>query len=177
MTNRSGDRPHPFLRGVALGLTVLLMGCSSPATELPPEAEQLTASNLPPGAQLLPISARARMGNAVIQLEVAQTPAEKATGLMFRPALPASRGMLFLFEPARPVQFWMRNVPVPLDMVFLREGEVKTIAAEVPPCTTPSCPTYGPTALIDQVIELRAGRAAELGLEVGDRVIVEAISP
>lgn len=180
MTNQSGDRPRLFLRSAALGLTMLLMGCSSPATELPPDtdsAEEIVESTLPAGAQLLPVSAQARIGQATIRLEVARTSGEQATGLMFRPALPANRGMLFPFEPARPVQFWMRNVPVPLDMVFVYNGEVKAIAAEVPPCTTPTCPTYGPTVPVNQVIELRAGRAAELGLKVGDRVIVETISP
>ncbi len=173
MANRSGDRPHPLIRSAALGFTLLLMGCSSPATEPPPEPDPLAFSVIPPGAQILPISAQARFGETVIRLEVARTPAEKATGLMFRQALPDDRGMLFPFEPARPVQFWMRNVPVPLDMVFLRAGEVKAIAAEVPPCTTPTCPTYGPATPVNQVIELRAGRAAELGLAVGDRVVIE----
>jgi len=48
--------------------------------------------------------------------------------------------------------------------------EVKAIAASVPPCTTSPCPTYGPETLVNQVIELRGGRAAELGLKVGDQV-------
>jgi uncharacterized membrane protein (UPF0127 family) len=124
-------------------------------------------------AQVLPITATAQMGDQVIQLEVARTRSQQALGLMFRPPLPDNRGMLFPFEPPRPVQFWMRDVPVPLDMVFLREGEIQAIAAEVPPCTTRTCPVYGPATEVDQVIELRSGRAAELGLAVGDRVIIE----
>jgi hypothetical protein len=67
----------------------------------------------------------------------------------------------------------MKNTKIPLDMVFLRNGEVKAIAANVPPCTAEPCPSYGPQIPIDQVIELRGGRAAELGLKVGARVSVE----
>jgi len=67
----------------------------------------------------------------------------------------------------------MKNTKIPLDMVFLKDGEVKAIEANVPPCTTDPCPSYGPQTSIDQVIELRGGRAAELGLRVGDRVSVK----
>jgi hypothetical protein len=122
---------------------------------------------------MLPISALAEMAGQKISLEVARTPEEQAMGLMYRTSLAPDRGMLFAFNPPRPVSFWMKNVSIPLDMVFLRNGEVKAIAANVPPCTTTPCPSYGPEIAIDQVIELRGGRAAELGLKVGDRVSVK----
>jgi hypothetical protein len=94
-------------------------------------------------------------------------------GLMYRTTLADDRGMLFPFEPPQPVSFWMKNVRIPLDMIFLRDGEVKAIAASVPPCTAEPCPTYGPPTAVNQVIELRGGRAAELGLKVGDRVKIK----
>ena len=129
--------------------------------------------------QTLPISARAKVGDYAINLEVARTPAEQGIGLMYRPELPDDRGMLFPFDPPRPVRFWMKNVPVSLDMVFLRNGEIQEIAIEVPPCTSDPCPVYGPdrTVEIDRVIELRAGRAAQLGLQVGDRIEIEFLTP
>jgi hypothetical protein len=124
---------------------------------------------------MLPISAQAQMAGQRIMLEVARTPQEQAMGLMYRTSLAPDRGMLFSFDPPQPVSFWMKNTIIPLDMVFIRDGEVKVIAANVPPCTTTPCPTYGPQVevLIDQVIEIRGGRAAELGLKVGDQVIVK----
>jgi hypothetical protein len=125
----------------------------------------------------LPITAQADIAGQMIQLEVARTPQQQAMGLMYRPALPDDRGMLFPFSVARPVQFWMRNVPVALDMVFLLDGEVKAIADSVPPCTTPTCPVYGPNTPVNQVIELRAGRAGELHLQVGDRIEIELLQP
>ncbi|KGF73715.1 hypothetical protein DO97_12935 [Neosynechococcus sphagnicola sy1] len=123
--------------------------------------------------QTLPITAQTQVGNQIIRLEVAQTPEQKSLGLMYRSALAADQGMLFPFEPAQVVNFWMRNVSISLDMVFLYQGQVKAIAANVPPCQQPSCPTYGPSGLVDQVVELRGGRAAELGLQVGDRLPIE----
>jgi hypothetical protein len=124
-------------------------------------------------AQSLPVSAQVKVADRVIQLEVAETPDQQAKGLMYREQLPDDRGMLFPFEPPRTVSFWMKNVRINLDMVFLRQGQVKAIAANVPPCTAEPCPFYGPREAIDQVIELRGGRAAELGIRVGDRLIVQ----
>lgn len=126
---------------------------------------------------MLPISAEATIAGEIVELEVARTPAQQALGLMFRPALPDNRGMLFPFDPPRPVGFWMKNVPVSLDMIFLLEGEVTAIAANVPPCTHEPCPSYGPATPIDLVLELRAGRAAQLGLQVGDRISIRFFDP
>ena len=126
---------------------------------------------------MLPIAAEATIAGEIVELEVARTPTQQALGLMFRPALPDNRGMLFPFDPPRPVGFWMKNVPVSLDMIFLLEGEVKEIAANVPPCTHEPCLTYGPATPIDLVLELRAGRAAQLGLQVGDRISIRFFDP
>lgn len=129
-------------------------------------------------AQTLPITATAAIGEETIQLEVARSPQEQAMGLMYRTSLPDDRGMLFLFEPARPVQFWMRNTLIPLDMVFLLDGEVKAIVESAAPCTSDPCPTYGPVRTrVNQVIELRGGRAQELGLQAGDRIDVQFLEP
>lgn len=191
----------PFTTALELGLGVLLLSCTSVSTtsvspspsatspvDSTPLFQTTQQSPTPPSegaesgqtpeqepGQHLPITAEATIEGQVIQLEVAETQQQQQMGLMHRPPLPDDRGMLFPFEPARPVRFWMKNTPSPLDMVFLHEGEVKAIVVDVPPCEADPCPTYGPTTptLIDQVIELRSGRAAELGLEVGDRVEIK----
>lgn len=120
--------------------------------------------------QILPISVNTNIGDRAIALEVAQTPQEQQIGLMFRTELPEDRGMLFPIEPARNVRFWMKNVFIELDMIFLRGGVVQAIIPNVPPCLTENCPNYGPDVPVDAVMELRGGRAAQLGLKVGDRL-------
>lgn len=120
--------------------------------------------------QKLPIAATVILGNEEIELEVAKTPEQKSLGLMYRSSVAKEQGMLFPFEIPRNVSFWMKNVSIPLDMIFLYRGEIKAIFADVPPCSADPCPTYGPSTVIDQVIELSGGRAAELGIKVGDRV-------
>ena len=154
------------------------MGCSSPTTAqsptTTPEPSTQTPANL---GQNLPISAEATLPrNIKIQLEVARTQQQQQMGLMYRKALPDNQGMLFLFPNAQPVQFWMKNVPVALDMVFLRKGVVQYVQVSAPPCDKEPCSTYGPNVLIDQVIELRSGRATELGLQKGDQVKIDFLT-
>ncbi len=128
--------------------------------------------------QFLPISARAEIAGEEILLEVARTPRQQAPGLMYRDPLPDNHGMLFPMARPRPVSFWMKNVPGPLDMVFIYNGTVQAIEANVPPCAATPCPTYGPgRQLIDHVIELRGGHAAELGLSEGDTVVISPVAP
>jgi uncharacterized protein len=154
-------------------LSVFLMGCSVQTTAKTPTA--VSSPQVPAVAgQTLPISGKAILADGTtIQLEVAQTPEQQEKGLMYRPALPDNQGMLFRFPSAQPVRFWMKNVPVALDMVFLQNGVVKYIEASAPPCASEPCATYGPNVLIDTVIELRSGGAAKLKLQPGDRVKIE----
>ncbi|MGA9379554.1 MAG: DUF192 domain-containing protein [Phormidium sp.] len=176
----------PQLLGLGLGIWLIAYSATSSVNSQnialisqPEPAKspnnQVLAENL---AQMLPISAKAKFASGeVVQLEVTRTPAEQSLGLMYRRNLPDDRGMLFSFSPARSVSFWMKNVVIPLDMIFLREGVVRAIAANVPPCKQDPCPSYSPDATIDQVIELRGGRAAELGIKVGQQVKIQFFSP
>lgn len=150
-------------------LITLLVGCYSPisATVTTPSVQAQKPDNL---GQTLPISAYATIAGRKFELEVARTPQQQATGLMYRTSLANNRGMLFAFESPRPIRFWMKNTRIPLDMIFLRDGTVQAIAASVPPCTTQTCPSYGPNSAVNQVIELQGGLAAKLGLKVGDQV-------
>ena len=141
-----------------------LMGCDSTSTAMP----ETTALG-----QNLPISAQFVVGTHIVGLEVAKTSEQQATGLMYRTTLAGDRGMLFEFNPPQSVQFWMKDVVIPLDMIFVKDGKVKAILAAVPPCNTTPCPTYGPGIPIDSVIELRGGRAKELGLNVGAAVDIK----
>ncbi|MEM9771706.1 MAG: DUF192 domain-containing protein [Cyanobacteria bacterium P01_D01_bin.73] len=125
----------------------------------------------------------------VIHLEIAETPAQQSCGLMFRDRLPDNRGMGFPFDPPDEVSFWMRNVPVALDMVFVAHdpsiGEshsgvvgrsysvLEVITA--PPCAESQCPTYGPDGEVAWVIELAEGRATEMGLQKGDRLDIQRL--
>ena len=164
-----------------IGLCCLLMACTQAAETTPASSASTAAiaaatdeidpaTMLTGPGQVLPITAQATIEGEIFELEVARTPEQQSLGLMHRTALPDNRGMLFPFSPPRRVGFWMKDVPVGLDMVFLFQDQVQGVT-EAPPCTSEPCPTYSPgNRLVDNVIELRSGRAAELGLQPGDRV-------
>lgn len=150
--------------------SLFLIGC---ANSSPPSshANDIKSENVPEmKEQNLPISAKVTLGKEEIELEVTETSQQQQLGLMFRQSLPENRGMLFSFSPPRMVSFWMKNVVIPLDMIFIYDGKIKAIESNVPPCNVDPCPVYGPNALIDGVIELKGGRAKELNLTVGDDV-------
>lgn len=172
---------HQLKFGLTCGIVgILLLGCAALVRSAPPFVSKqpsppATLVECPPQPQKLPLSAQMVVSGQTILLEVARTQQEQSTGLMYRTQLPANRGMLFVFSPPRPVSFWMKNTLIPLDMVFVSNGVVKHIIAQVPPCRTITCPGYGPDPKIeiDSVIELSSGRAAELRLKVGDRLKVD----
>lgn len=143
--------------------------------KIPPQITSQVSSG-----QVLPIGAHAKIAGRDVKLEVTRTVREQALGLMYRTSLADDRGMLFSFNPPQNVRFWMKNCRIPLDMVFLKDGVVKYIAPNVPPCQKDPCPHYGPTpahGLIDQVIELRGGWVAEYGLKVGSVISLEFLDP
>lgn len=185
MREQNNQKQFALFALCLVGFSLSVLGCSSLEVESlptpnPTEAKEFTIKPYTT-PQVLPIGAIARFDSVdlEIELEVATTPEEQSRGLMFREAesLPDNRGMIFPFSPPRRVSFWMKNVPISLDMVFIYEGEIIDIANNVPSCSAEPCPTYGPDQWVDHVIELRGGRAEAMGLAVGDRLELEFLSP
>ncbi|WBK00848.1 DUF192 domain-containing protein [Methylocystis parvus] len=102
------------------------------------------------------------------RVELADTPGERAKGLMYRKHLPEDQGMLFVFYEDGPIMMWMKNTHIPLDMIFVsRHGMVTSIAANAAPMSEATISSDGPAYA---VIELNAGAAARIGLKPGDEV-------
>ncbi|MBX9787018.1 MAG: DUF192 domain-containing protein [Alphaproteobacteria bacterium] len=101
-------------------------------------------------------------GTKSFQVEVAETPQERAKGLMFRTTLPEDEGMLFLFPEIQPVAMWMKNTILSLDMVFANsKGEILAIYENTPPFSTRN---IGPVANTTQVLEVKAGVLKKHGI-------------
>lgn len=115
----------------------------------------------------MPLTIRSASGLHRFTVEVADTPEQQEQGLMFYRSLGADQGMIFPYDPPQDVSFWMKNTLIPLDMVFIRsDGTIARIATAKPLDETP-VPAGEPIAA---VLEIRGGRAAELGIRAGDRV-------
>lgn len=138
--------------------SMVLAGCTSPAA-------------------LAQYATSARRAEAVfpdktrVTLEIAQSDAERARGLMFRTSLPENGGMIFIFEDPGQHAFWMKNTLISLDLLWLdRSGRVVWIAEHVPPCKADPCPNYPPGAEASYVVEVNAGFVKKHGVKVGDKL-------
>jgi len=119
-------------------------------------------------ADALPKSAVTLPNGAVYSVEVPQTQAERERGLMFRSSLAPRNGMLFIFPQTGPLEFWMKNTLIPLDLIWLNEQKrVVYIRPEAPPCKADPCPTYSPGVPSRYVLEIPAGAAKQEGLGLG----------
>ncbi|WP_297534385.1 DUF192 domain-containing protein [Nitrobacter sp.] len=116
--------------------------------------------------QLLEIATQT--GVKTFSVEMATTPEEKATGLMYRKHLPAGQGMLFDFSPAQPVSMWMKNTYISLDMIFIGpNGRILRIAENTEPLSTRIISSRG---LAKGVLEVAGGTAKKYGIAPGNRV-------
>mgnify|MGYP001040819701 CR=1 FL=1 len=114
-------------------------------------------------------------GQARFAVEIADDAGERANGLMFRESLPASAGMLFIYERPQPVSFWMKNTLIPLDMVFIGpDGRVNGVHANAVPGDLTPIP--GPEGTL-MVLEIQGGLAARLGLGEGAELRHPAVDP
>ena len=102
------------------------------------------------------------------KVEMALTPSQQETGLMFRPNVPSDSGMLFDWGTARDSTMWMRNTVASLDMVFINtDGTIRRIAENTVPQSLAIIESRGP---VRATLELAAGTARRLGIHPGDRV-------
>ncbi len=105
----------------------------------------------------------------VFEVELALTPEQQQRGLMFRENLPPNGGMLFVFPQAREASFWMKNTPLSLDIIFIREdGTIANIAERTEPFSEKSIPSDG---IVRGVLEVKGGTTAQLSISAGDRVV------
>ncbi|WP_460275892.1 DUF192 domain-containing protein [Celeribacter sp. ULVN23_4] len=103
---------------------------------------------------------------ARFSVEIADDAGERALGLMNRPEMAKSHGMLFVYEKPQPVAFWMANTLIPLDMIFTdRRGVVTRVHDNAKPLDR--TPISGGDAVY-AVLEINGGLAKRLGIVPGD---------
>jgi uncharacterized protein len=119
-------------------------------------------------ARTVPLSIKSGAKVHKFMIEVARTEAEQARGLMFRDKIADNGGMIFPMSPPRVASFWMKNCPIPQDWLFIRaDGTIAKIAANTVPFSLEPISSDEPVAA---VLEIRGGRAGELGIFENDKV-------
>ncbi len=103
-----------------------------------------------------------------IDIEIAETDQERTQGLMFRRSMGYDKGMLFIFEEADASGFWMKNTPMPLDIIFVGpDSQVVSIAKRTKPFSEEQ---IRPAAPKQFVVEVRAGFVDRFGVTEGMRI-------
>lgn len=111
------------------------------------------------------IDLRGDWGQASFSIEIADTPEERAQGLMFREAMPRGEAMLFVYEHPQPASFWMKNTLIPLDIIFTDlNGLVTRVHSNAVPGDL--TPIRGGVNVF-AVLEINAGLAARYGISAG----------
>ncbi len=114
---------------------------------------------------------RVCLGNACIMAEVADSGLKRQQGLMFRKSLSDNDGMLFIFDEEEQHAFWMQNMLISLDIIWInREKEIVDIVIDAPPCND-SCSNMIPRSKAKYVLEVRSGFIQKYNIKIGQRVI------
>lgn len=142
----------------ALALLLMVTACSGTPAEQPKGDATVTVTTAG--------------GTRVFHVDLADTAPEQAKGLKYRTDVKPDGGMLFAPYPpgggAQPATFWMKDTPTSLDILFIRaDGTIATVAENTTPFSEAMVASGEP---VSAVLEIRGGRAAELGVAAGDRV-------
>jgi uncharacterized protein len=110
----------------------------------------------------------------VVRAEVLTHQVDMARGMMFRDSLPEGEGMLFIHGSPGTYSYWMYQVKVPLDIIWMdANGTVVEISENTPPCPSKSareCPSFGGTKPAMVVLELPGGYGRRHGVAVGQTI-------
>ena len=158
---RARQRPGSF-SGVVLALLLVWLATGFSGLV----AANDTARPIFPRANL--VIERPGLGPAAFRVEVATTTRQHSYGLMFTPKVPPHTGMLFIFSTDQVRQFWMKNTPVSLDILFFDQSGM--LVSQISD-TTP----FSETLLISAgtaryVLEIAGGEAARLQIGAGARL-------
>jgi uncharacterized membrane protein (UPF0127 family) len=167
--------------GVLLGARAMIPGTIGAPTPWDDERMRLAASLLlvavacgsaadPDPNRPAGLSIRTAGGTVTLEVQVADNPAERQTGLMGRASLDPFDGMAFVWSEPVETSFWMKDTLIPLSIAFWDdEGRIISIL-DMDPCTGDPCPSYGPHEPFVGAVEVGRGTFAMRGVAVGDTV-------
>ena len=142
------------MKQFAVSLALSLIAICAPAS-----TQELPQMDLP----------RTKLSAGVFQItaQVAQTPSERSTGLMFRKEMPQAEGMLFIFEQPSMQCFWMKNTLLPLTAAFVADnGEIVNLIDMKPHSEAPHCSSKP----VRYVLEMHQGWFAKKSIKSGARL-------
>ena len=123
--------------------------------------------------------ARIQFSDTSITVQIPTTSATQELGLGGRRLLNDNEGMYWQYPtPERP-SFWMKGMLIPLDFIWLNNGQVVEVEADVPPPSNPTStdlPIIQPDVQVDGVLEVSSGFIQRHGIQVGDVARVDVVT-
>lgn len=109
--------------------------------------------------------------NVCLMAEVADTDTQRLLGLMFRKSLHPRRGMLFVFDREDTYTFWMKNMLIPLDIIWISEDkQIVDIKTDALPCNKSACENFIPKQKVQYVLEVNAGFVKKYNIKITDQI-------
>lgn len=112
------------------------------------------------------------VGNHVFHAERAETPQELAHGLKSHTTLSDSQGMLFIFKEPHQRTFWMRDMHIPIDLLWIKNNKIIGFEQHMQPEREAPFTLYQAPDRVDHVLEIQAGAIAKKGISIGDAVLI-----
>jgi uncharacterized membrane protein (UPF0127 family) len=149
----------PMIRRILLvSLLTGLVACSSPGSVQPTSMRQ--------GEVVFG-------GGDRLRVRIAETPAERAAGLMHVMALPPDDGMAFVFGGPVTDRFWMKDTLIPLSVAFVAQDGTIVSVSDMDPCTADPCPTYPASGPYTMAVEANLGWFHDHGVGAGSDARLE----
>jgi uncharacterized membrane protein (UPF0127 family) len=160
-----------MVRIAALISGLALAACSpvGAAQDAPPAPAQAAEASVHPesGLELIDVTVVSGAERHTFTTELADTNEAQAMGMMFRTEMGDDEGMLFPSGTPQARSFWMKNTPLPLDIIFIGPDSRITNIEDGVPYSQDSVFSEGPALA---VFEIRGGLSEELGIRAGDLV-------
>lgn len=114
---------------------------------------------------------RVVIGDKEFRVEVADTEQEKEKGLSRRENLAEDAGVLFVYEKLRRPRFWMKDMFIPLDFIWINNGEIVDAHENIQPEDVQPPDAIVPDEEVDMILEVNAGTINKYDIEIGDKLV------
>lgn len=112
----------------------------------------------------------------VVEVEIADTQILRQQGLSNRRSLGDYQGMLFIFESSDIYPFWMKDMYIPLDIIYISDSYyIVDILKDVQPCSS-ICTSFVPNVEFRYVLEVKSGFTDINRIDIGNAVIFDILS-
>ncbi len=114
--------------------------------------------------------------DACFDVEVVKDKVAMERGLQGRTGLVQGHGMLFVFTTDDRHRFWMKDMKIPLDIIWIRQdGTIVSVGEDLPACTTQDCSVYAPSEPARYVLEITTHNAAQYGFTQGRQLTIKGL--